>query len=537
MACIFNKADLQGHNRAGLSLWPRAVCCVLFLTGCGYLNNEQTTAPGPAHPLALSANGLSWSSDSRAPLNLVVCWENPDAAEPLSGETARASGSLRREWARLALKQSWERVGRVVFSGWGTCQNEQNAVNPPHTLGPRRPGLGDENLKVFITSTGASQNAGHGSWGDHQKSGIRLNLHCNRSSNADLRACITYLAMHEFGHALGLYHEEERNDWPETIPGCPRQEHDPSAPWWPIPGPRLFGAFDRGSVMAYCSGQPQQLTEQDVVTIQSLYGRHLPGTLVAPHAGLCLAAHADAGNGAPVFGWECDEAKDDQEWIYDARNQSLSLRNAAAPSQRRCLDVDTNTQSKVQLWDCTGQRNQQWVFHSTDLRGYGGLCLRQDGNRIVTTNCDAGLSSWEVLPAGRSGRVQLKLNGQNLYITAAAQVGGNAAFAPRNARMIQEFVLASGGQIKLPDTNLCLDFRDVRQIDFLNGKGGPRPGLTLQSFTCLPDQFNQRFAFWGMIRSQNRCLTRAQGASANGANVIATDCYANVPENKWEYWW
>lgn len=531
------KTDVTQGRGPGCHLLPLTSCGLLMLAGCGQLARAPEEAAPPSRVMALAGNGLTWTAIDQAPLALVVCWENPGAAEPLAGETAQASGSLRREWTRLALKQSWERVARVVFRGWNTCQNEQNALSPPHTLGPRRPGTGDENLKIFITSSGASQNAGHGSWGDHEKSGVRLNLHCNGNTNAELKTCITYLAMHEFGHALGLYHEEERSDWPENIAGCPRQTHDPAAPWWPIPGTRLFGSPDRQSVMAYCSGQPQQLTEQDVVAVQSLYGRHLPGSLVAPHAGLCLAAHADAGNGAAVFGWECDEAKDDQEWQYSPQSQSLSLRSSAAPFQRRCLDVDTVSGRKIQLWDCNAQPNQQWLFHATDLRVYGGLCLNQNGSQISTAACGAGPAGWEVLPVNQTGRVLLKRNGQNLYITAAPQLGGNATLAQRNARLAQEFVLAAGGQIRLPDSNLCLDVRDVRNSDFLKGKGGPRAGLTLQTFNCLPEQFNQRFVLGGMVRSQNKCLTRNQGANANGVAAVAEDCLANRPENKWEFWW
>jgi hypothetical protein len=184
----------------------------------------------------MGGNGLMWTVWSSAPVQLVVCWENPDDADPLPGEADQTPGALRREWVRLALKRSWEREARIVFTGWQACENEDNPAQPPFTLGPRRPGTLDENIKIQITTSGGGQNPAHGSWGDYMQGGVRLNLHCGS------RDCIEFLAIHEFGHVLGLYHGEERSDWPTDIPGCPRQTYDPSDPWWPVPTERLWGA-------------------------------------------------------------------------------------------------------------------------------------------------------------------------------------------------------------------------------------------------------------------------------------------------------
>jgi hypothetical protein len=193
----------------------------------------------------MGGQGLMWTVLPSAPVPLVVCWENPDAANPLPGELDQTSGAQRREYVRLALKHTWEHEARIIFTGWNTCQNEASATAPPHTLGPRRPGTLDENLKVYITTGGGGQNPGHGSWGDYQKQGIILNLHCGN------QACIEYLAIHEFGHALGFYHEEERGDWPTNIPNCPKQTYEnPIPPWWPVPTELRWGAPDRDSVMA-----------------------------------------------------------------------------------------------------------------------------------------------------------------------------------------------------------------------------------------------------------------------------------------------
>ncbi len=175
----------------------------------------------------MAGQGLMWSVAADAPVKLVVCWENLERAEPLPAASSSTSGAQRREWVRLALKSSWERYARVLFIGWEECKDEEHAIPPPHTHGPRRPGTGDENIKVTITTSGGGQNPAHGSWGDHQKSGILLNL---QESEANTK----FLAIHEFGHALGFYHGEERSDWPSTTQ-CPEQwsSLEPNDVWWP----------------------------------------------------------------------------------------------------------------------------------------------------------------------------------------------------------------------------------------------------------------------------------------------------------------
>ena len=111
--------------------------CVLGLVACGS-EDDAALADAQGEDTAwglMTGEDSTWSVLSTAPVMLKVCWENPDAAAPLVGETSTATGAQRREWVRLALKGSWERQARVVFTGWETCKNEGSAATPPHTLG------------------------------------------------------------------------------------------------------------------------------------------------------------------------------------------------------------------------------------------------------------------------------------------------------------------------------------------------------------------------------------------------------------------
>ena len=479
--------------------------------------------PSSRADAVMGGNGLMWTVWQSAPVKLVVCWENPTAANPLPGETDLSSGAQRREWVRLALKHSWEREARIIFVGWQECQNESNPATPPHTLGPRRPGTADENIKIQITNTGGGMNPAHGSYGDYEQSGILLNLH-----NRD-QAWYEYLAIHEFGHALGLYHEEERSDWPNNIPGCAPQTHPTTWPWWPIPTERPWGAADRNSIMAYCSNGPNSLSPGDVAGIQSAYERHLPGTLLSLPGSLCMSAHASAANGDHAFGWACDEANDDQEWHYDVTTSALYIQSPADPTHtHRCMDVDTANYTDVQIWDCLNGSNQQWHFRHTLLRGYGGLCLTRPAagaGPLTMQVCTGGSSQlWRVDPGDVTGFVRFRSDTGDLCLTLDGGSGSDAlaqpcasnyiylplvvrsgltpgdAAPPQGSAInqpaavpsgIRDFLMGSGGAIGVPSfvsDSLCLDVQDVLNSDYTSGLGGPAAGQRVQFFTCINAQ-------------------------------------------------
>jgi hypothetical protein len=297
--------------------------------------------------------------------------------------------------------------------------------------------------------------------------------------------------------------------------------------------------------------------------------------MLSPVASLCLAAHAALPNGDRAFGWECDEAFDDQEWVYDRVVNSLHIEEPGVSGNPRCLDVDTNNYTDVQVWDCHYGANQQWTFRRVLLRGYGGLCLTRpnDGLGPVTMETCTGADSqlWRLEPGDYLASMRIRAenapvclavtggsgssvvaeycDGTFLYYlpVVAYQIPSRPARAEKTASGTsqaaapggQSFYLIQGGQIRLPTVagpQYCFDVHDVWDSQFTTGHGGPEPGQRVQVFECLANQLNQRWNLTGDVVSGGKCLDLAGDATNNGAPAIVSTCDDSETQD-WDYYW
>jgi hypothetical protein len=198
----------------------RVVRCILWgtLLSVGVVlaaGVEATKRPagGQAKDRAAALQSAIW--DTR---EIPVCWEN-SASTPVDQQG--------RAWTRQAAQETWERHAPLRFVGWQGCTAQSRGI---------RIGIADEGPHVKHL----------GKHLDGMRHGMVLNFTFRRwglSCAQRQEYCIKAIAMHEFGHALGFTHEQNRPDAPAEC----RAERAGTD------GDMLVTAYDLFSVMNYCN--------------------------------------------------------------------------------------------------------------------------------------------------------------------------------------------------------------------------------------------------------------------------------------------
>lgn len=464
-----------------------------------------------------------WSGN---PVTIPVCWENPGNGS-ITAPTFTVSEATSRMWTRDAVEGQWSRYGRVNFTQWDTCTSNEPGVH------------------IQILRTGVSSAPG-GSTLNGVNNGVRLNLYYNdrqadcQASVANLQRCVQAVALHEFGHVLGFYHEEERPDYPGGTGPCAKQNFANSSP-------QYYGAYDINSVMSYC-GQPasdistwkMQISPGDIAAVQKAYGRRKAGQFAAARGADMMANHNPSGPN--VFIWDADEAPG-QLWRYEFSEQAFIV--TAANGTMSCLDTFPGTSGILKAATCLFDSFQTFPLDNLFVRGYGGLCLDLPGGNTANSTpvqvwqCGAFGGSNQRWTIDTSRRIRfgttnkcvtwVPTDGSSMFLwdCGAAPFTNNQSF----------FFLPDGTMRLTTDTTRCVDVHANSSADYLAGFGLPANGARLQTFTCLPDQLNQKWNLSGTFKSQaGTCIDVASAGNNNGTSVQTFACNGTIAQ-EWDYYW
>jgi hypothetical protein len=177
--------------------------------------------------------GTIWSSRK-----IYACWENPEDA---------SSSDLK--LVQQAVTDTWQKSSGLTFSGWQKCAKVNRGIRIRiDDSGPHTKGLGSQ---LDGKPDGMVLNFTFQNWGTS----------CQQKRDYCMRA----IAVHEFGHAIGFAHEQNRPDAPGE---CMAIAQGPN-------GDKLLTTYDPKSAMNYCNAKYNndgELSELDVTAVQFLYG-------------------------------------------------------------------------------------------------------------------------------------------------------------------------------------------------------------------------------------------------------------------------
>lgn len=179
--------------------------------------------------------GVRWQQKT-----IPVCWENPENASKKDLEGVQD-----------AIKKAWQENSCLKFTGWKKCQTNNKGLriliseDGPHTkkLGKLLNGVPNGVVLNFTYNT----------WSQSCKADESARQLCNKS-----------IAVHEWGHALGFAHEQNRWDTPGE---CSKAPQGPD-------GDVVLTSWDRDSVMNYCNpiyNNDGELSGGDISSLQTAY--------------------------------------------------------------------------------------------------------------------------------------------------------------------------------------------------------------------------------------------------------------------------